>query len=453
LYILAMAIFFYGYAVARFQVPPAAFLEARVQDIQSFIAGDALDRDTSLVQKIQSDLGLVPARFFGHRPSGLLNRYPHTSVRISGLNSRRAPPEMYIGDEGGDGYRVIIGAVDFEASFWGAILINPEGEVVHSWQLSTEYLPGNRKPDHHKVLYGTHVGRDGSIIFSMQEPAGGIVKVDACSEEVWNLAGSYHHTVSADGKGAFWTFTGTQSSFDQDMAKVSIQTGEILQTIDMTEVRERNDHAFIWNMRDPLHADWQELTGAGHMTHGNDIDPLRAELAPHFKDFEEGDLLISYASTNLVFVLDPDTLEVKWWRVGTADYQHDPDWEPDGRISIFNNKNRHDQGRGYSEIVAIDPATYRSEVIYGNEAPHFKSMYNGRQERTGFGTRMITSANQGWAFEVDAAGRIVFSFLNIYDDKQTLFLSNALHVPTDYFDGAFWEACDSRVISSKGQND
>ena len=57
------------------------------------------------------------------------------------------------------------------------------------------------------------------------------------------------------------------------------------------------------------------------MTHGNDIDPLPAALAPDFPQFAPDDLVISYATTNLLFVLDPESLKVKWWRVGITDYQ------------------------------------------------------------------------------------------------------------------------------------
>jgi len=439
-YVLALVVFFYGYAVARFQVPPYDFLESRVQDIQAFAAGDALDKDTTLIEKIRNDTGFLPKRFLGLHPGKIPG--PLVPLAIPGLNDRRTLPQMFIDDDHAQGYRVIFGAIDFEDSFWGALLIGPGGDVVHSWRLSTEHLPTNERRDHLKVMYGTHVGRDGSVTFSMQEHAGGLVKVDACGEEVWHVPGQYHHTVSSDGNGAFWTFTGTQETFDQNMVKISENTGEILAEIDMAEVREVNDNVYVWNLRNPINADWDELAVHDHMTHGNDIDPLTQELAAAFPQFEVGDLLISYASTNLVFILDPESLEVKWWRVGIADYQHDPDWEPDGRISIFNNKTRHlGYGEGYSEIVTIDPRTFESEVVYRGDKPVFRSIFNGRHELTEFGTRLITSSNQGWAFEVDSAGDLVFSFLNTYNEKESLFLSNALRLPEDYFEGEPWESC------------
>lgn len=336
--------------------------------------------------------------------------------------------------------------MDFEESLWGAVLISPEGEAIHTWHLSTEHLPGSL-PDHAKVLYGTHIGSDGSIIFSMQEYAGGLVKVDVCSNEIWNTPGSYHHTVTSDDDGAFWSFTGRQDTLDQDMVMMSEKTGEILKTIEMSEVQKRNGDVHLWHLRDPLRKKkFKSISSRGHMTHGNDIEPLTEEFAASFKQFEVGDLLISYASINLVFILDPDTLEVKWWRVGITDYPHDPDWEVDGRITIFNNQTRDMiHGEKFSEIVSINPRDYKSKVIYSGEKNHFRSAYNGRHQLTEHGTRMITSSLQGWAFEVDESGKTVFSFINTYNkkDKNSLFLSNALHFPVDYFEGKPWEKCGS----------
>jgi len=444
MYVLTLIVFFYGYAVARFQIPPHAFLELRVQEVQAFVAGDALDRDTTIVDKIKSDTGLVPKRFLSEYPVGIDDH--HLPLVMTGLNSRRDPPEAYINDQHLEGFRVIFGAMDFEESLWGALLISPEGEIIHTWQLSTEHLPLNKWPDTSKVLYGTYVGKDGSIIFSMQQNAGGIVKVDACSNEIWNVPGRYHHTVTSDDNGAVWSFTGVQGTIDQDMVKISVETGEILQTIDMTEVRKRNPDVHLWHLRNPHNQNYKEMSVTDHMTHGNDIEALTEEFAASFEQFEVGDLLISYASTNLVFILDPDTLEVKWWRVGIVDYQHDPDWEADGRISIFNNQTRHRMhGEKFSEIVSIDPKTYESEVTYSGEKVNFKSMYNGRHQLTKYDTRMITSSNQGWAFEIDNTGEIIFSFINTYNkaENKSLFLSKALRYPTDYFEGIPWEGCES----------
>jgi hypothetical protein len=278
----------------------------------------------------------------------------------------------------------------------------------------------------------------------MQEYGGGLVKVDACRNEVWHVPGEFHHTVARDNKGAFWSFIGKEATLDQDMVKISMETGKVLKTIDMTEVRKNNPDVHIWRLRHPNSAIKETMAVSDHMTHGNDIAVLTEEYAVNFEQFEAGDLLISYASTNLLFVLDPDSLKVKWWRIGLGDYQHDPDWELDGRITIFNNQRRGPMyGQKFSKIMSIDPNTYEGKIIYSGEKVHFKSGIAGRQQLTKYNTRMITSSSQGWAFEVDKSGKIVFSFINTVkkENNSSLFLSNALRLSPEYFEGKPWEDC------------
>jgi len=281
-----------------------------------------------------------------------------------------------------------------------------------------------------------HIFPDGSVIFNMQERGGAIVKVDACSNVVWNLEGPFHHVISPDEHGYFWSFSGHSGPYDQNMVKVSQETGEIVQTIDMEKVRQANPGLNIWNLA--LFGD----KGAGHMTHGNDIEPLPSHLAPDFPDFEPGDLVISYATTNLIFVLDPETLGVKWWRVGISDFQHDPDWEAGGKISIYSN-NAHRSVKEFSDIVTINPQTMEFQVTLEGADMGFKSDANGRHQLTPFGTRYVTSSKQGWAFEVDETGKIVSSFVNTIDlsGGLALHLSEAWRFKENYFDEQFWLKC------------
>ena len=159
-------------------------------------------------------------------------------------------------------------------------MLGPDGEIIHTWGLSTAHLPTNNAKEQLKNLYGVHVFPDGSVIFNMQEDGGGIVKVDACSNVVWNLEGEYHHVISPDEHGYFWSFVGGTKTYDQDMVKVSIDSGEIVQRIDMAAVRDANPELHIWNLQNVVFRNVKHLKKKGNMTHGNDIEPASCSPGP-----------------------------------------------------------------------------------------------------------------------------------------------------------------------------
>lgn len=432
IYAFSMALLFYGYAVGRFEVFPHALVEKYASDFEKFAEGDPLEKESSIAQKLLSDLSLTYARW----------AYPVPPLAIEGAQTlqhsafdKRDAPLYYVHEDHRAGYRAIIGAFDLAGgTFWGGVLINSDSEVIHTWNLSTEHIEG-AAADRLKNLYGVHVFPDGSVIFNMGKRSGGIVKVDACSNIAWTRPGNYHHAISPDEHGNIWSFVGASGAYDQDLVLISIDTGEILKRIDMTEVRAVNPDLHIWN-----------LGGignivSGHMTHANDVDPLPASVVHEYPGLEAGDLAISYASTNLTFILDPDTLEVKWWRIGISDFHHDPDWEPGGQITIYSNNHRSE--KIVSDIVTINYETMQQEVILRGEPYEFYSDANGRHQLTPYGTRLVTSSKQGWAFEVDAEGKLVSSFVNKVDgdNLNALHLSEAWRFDEDYFDDAFWRAC------------
>jgi hypothetical protein len=439
-YVLIVLAIIYGYAVGRFQVFPYDTVESLVQNYQDFAEGDSMERKTSVATKIKSDLGGDPGRWTYHYPAlADANSSPRS---IEALDNRSDAPRVYVADEHREGYRVIIGALQLRNTFWGGLLLNPDGDIIHSWDLSSSHLKSTARNDLLKNLYGVHVYPDGSVIFVMQERGGGIVKVDACSNIVWSLPGLFHHVVSPDEHGNIWSFTGKQSTLDQDMVKISAETGKILETIKMVDIRRANPDIYVWDLYKFSFADRAELYATGNMTHGNDIEPLPTHLAEDFPNYSPGDLLISYATNNLVLVLDPNTLKIKWWRIGISDLQHDPDWEPDGKVSILSNNPR--SGKFNSDIVTVDLDQMKHEVSLAGDSVGFLTIINGRHQLTPWNTRLVTSAQQGWVFEVDEHGEVVFSFVNNinHEEKKSLHVSEAWRLKEDYFDNSFWNTCD-----------
>ncbi|WP_170608839.1 arylsulfotransferase family protein [Ruegeria arenilitoris] len=412
--------FAWGVAMLQLRIFPYSIYS----EIRTFITG-GLGEDSSPFDKLANDIGLSPSRWtheFDHTATG----FTYRELAVPGLNKRRDQPLIYISDAAPRGYRILFGAFDFDQTFWGAVLIGPDGKLVQTWELSTDELPTSRVPANRKNMYGVNLRPDGSIIFTMQEDGGGIISVDWCGRRKWALEGVYHHTVSPDDNGGFWTFEGNQGDFDHILTRIDSESGEVLQRVDMGEVRRQNRHIHIFDL--------QRQPDVWDRVHGNDIEALPMNLADKFPMFSPGDLLISYRVPNLVFVVDPDSAKIRWWRIGPWDRQHDPDWNVDGRISVYSNNER---GVGdFSTIIAIDPATYETEVLLDGEDYNFFSAFNGMHQRLPAGGLIAVSAHQGRIFEADANGQVVFDFINSYDadKKSTLHVADAYLLPDGYFD-------------------
>ncbi|MCG8442637.1 MAG: arylsulfotransferase family protein, partial [Caulobacterales bacterium] len=164
--------------------------------------------------------------------------------------------------------------------------------------------------------------------------------------------------------------------------------------------------------------------------HPNDVEELPSAYAEAFPDFEPGDLLISLRSLNMVAIVSPAG-ELKWARYGPWFKQHDPDFLPDGRISIFNN------GRaGHSDIMLVDPSSGELTSLFAEWEGPFYTGARGKHQTLPNGNIMLTIPQQGQAYEVTTGGEIVMEYNNVLEKDTRLNedLVNAIWLPPDYFD-------------------
>lgn len=415
-------------AAAHYKFFPFNQIKTAVDNVIAFVKGD-VNEDTTLAQKLINDLGIAPERLIREFKAQQPERFQ--TVSLDGTRGRRAAPRVWLSKSAPEHYRLIAGAFDFDKAFWGAILIDPAGKVVHRWHLNGEIPELTDNADTLKDLYGVAFLPDGSTVFTMQEVSGGLIKRDYCSRLQWTKKGDFHHTAQpTEDNTAFWTFGGQQGDMHPTLVLVDAATGKTLKTIDMAEVEKANPGIYIFDLR---HSGKRKRD---HATHPNDIEPLPKALAPLYPRFSAGDLVLSYHTTNLIFVLDPQTLKIKWWYSGAGDGQHDPDWQSDGTISIFNNFYRADRRDMpmYSTIVSIDPANNTHRTVVDGKRFNFYSRINGHHQFTGKGTVIITSSTQGRVFEVrPETGETVFEYVNAYDwdTGRTLHLSETFIIDKD----------------------
>ena len=183
------------------------------------------------------------------------------------------------------------------------------------------------------------------------------------------------------------------------------------------------------------------------LIHANKLGELRPEVAGAFPMFKAGDLLISDKFVNSLSVLDGRTGKLKWYQVGPYLQQHDPEFRADGKITVFNNNGFDTAWRHYgspaethlSNIMAVDPATGETEVIYG-DAPgqQFFHIIRGAHDNLPGGGMIITEFEGGRVIEVDAEGETVWEFVNAFDAEHVAEITGARLLPQSYFTVEDW---------------
>lgn len=407
-----------------------------INEIGNFIQGGE-GSSLSIIEKIANDTGLRPNRNLVDYEYNSQDRDYQEITELS-LRSRRDNPEFFLDEKAPYGYRLIYGAFDFDDKLHGAILLDPDGKVVHKWKISQEGTDYTYVNDENCFPHGLEVFSDGSIITAFDGSISTLTKYDYCGNIIWRLNGIFHHSIVRDNHNGIWVWGGYDggSFHDQayaDLLNINYDTGELIRSIDLRDVMAANPDIDILGVIQKTFD--QKSYFVGHPEdywHPNDIEPLPDNLADKYELFSADDLLISLRNLNLIFVIDPDSLEIKWWRQGVVRKQHDPDWNDRGTITMFNNN----INRVFSNIVEINPLTYEYWRPVEGEAYNFYSWHRGNKEETPSGGYLITSTDQGRVFEIDKDGNLVFEYLNIYDKDKgvNLAVSEARFFPVDYFE-------------------
>ncbi len=434
-------IFIFAFCLGLYVCASESWPYNHFKEVLSFVQGDA-EEDISLKEKIKNDLNFKPSRHIktAERDNGRWLKFSegfesgkHHELKGLNLNSRRDPPYLYLTENAPEGFRLIYGTFDFPESLHGAVLLNAEGEVANIWHISQEGVQWEHQGDTNTFPHGMEIAPDGSLIVAYDE-GNSMTRYDYCGKIVWQIEGIFHHSIAFDGPDALWSWKRRsygEYEIGEILTKIDFNTGKILKEILLTEVMNANLDIDIFapvQVDTPQGSRWAKVS-SGYW-HVNDIDPLPRQLAELYPQFNTGDLLISLRSPNLVFVLDPESLKVKWWRQGLTRRQHDPDWSSKGTITIFNN-NMH---RDYSNIMEINPVTYQHHVIVDGKKYNFYTWWRGKHQMLPNDGFLITSTDQGRAFELDADGEITFEIINSYKKgKEYLAISEARFLPRSYF--------------------
>lgn len=391
----------------------------------------------------------------GVRPEHFLQVSPHRGAGVT-VNGPEADPSDLV----------------LVAGFFGDTnelrLLRRDGSAVARWPVryydlfaDTSHFPDGFAPatNWNIDIHGAVAMPDGSVVFNFEW--GGLVRLDRCGRTVWTIARQTHHSVERAEAGGFWVlgrrlighgapFPPFEAPLHEDTILRVADDGRILS--EHSAVRLFYDsglEALLTANGVKFHQgmDWDR-----ELLHTNKVEELPSDLAGDFPLFEAGDLAVSFRDQNMVAVVDRDVRRIKWWSVGPWLRQHDPEFVRGGRLLVFNNNtyptafgDRHADFKiplsapAVSTIVEIDPVTRASRVRYGGRpGQELLSVIKGKVEPTPAGGLLITEAQRGRVHEVGPDGRVVWEYVNRYDDDEVAEIGEARLYPAGYFHVKDW---------------
>jgi hypothetical protein len=306
----------------------------------------------------------------------------------------------------------------------GARLIDMDGNKLHEWAIDPDKIweesphsdfAGGKYNQPQNFIHGSYLFPNGDLIVNVEYL--GLVRYNACSEIVWKLPYRTHHSVDRDDDGNFWvaglnwretrvdTYVHLKPPFvDETVLKVS-PDGEILDEIFVLESLYNSGYQGVL----------ADIIPKYDVTHVNDVEVLGADMADSFTMFEAGDIMVSLRNLSLVIVIDGVSHAVKWHFRHPLIHQHDPDFESDGHIVIFDNQDdttRDGSGYGRSRLLRVNPATDDYEVVYPvNDDQPLYTQEGGKHQLLDNGNRLITEANPGRVVEVSPEGETVWNWI------------------------------------------
>ncbi|MEM6356646.1 MAG: arylsulfotransferase family protein [Pseudomonadota bacterium] len=351
----------------------------------------------------------------------------------------------------------------------GMKLLRRDGTTVAEW--TALYYDVFPDPQHmyrppfnnfHIDLHGSLIDPDGSVVFNFEY--GGSVKMDRCGEVLWTVERPTHHSIEPREAGGYWIVGGFDrfdieateffplsasrpagSKIREDTVMAVSADGEILVERSVPEILWGSGMEAVFSATG-LNFDINTFEDQ-EVIHLNDITELSSDLADAFPMFEAGDLAMSLRDYNLIVVVDPDDWRVKWYQTGPWVRQHDPEFNPTGQITIFNNNLYWLGGGGTpmgevtrgSNIIAVDPATGETEILFGDrEGEAFRTTVRGKHERTPAGGFILTSHLDALALEFNADREIVWTYVNAIDERSAIKLTDAQVHAADYFTVTDW---------------
>jgi hypothetical protein len=328
---------------------------------------------------------------------------------VGGVN--RAPPQ--VGVTVHDRARAHPG-LNFYTSghFPGAILMDMEGNVLHTWELGfADVWPGRKYPDPADAAERwrrAYLYENGDVLAIFEGV--GLIKLDRDSNLLWSYEGGAHHDLEVMDDGTIYVLTREAHIVSRINQNQPILEDSI--TILDADGNELRSVSILDAFRNSVYdrtPRGMKMANRGDITHANTLEVLDGRIADMIPAFRKGNVLVSFRKLNSIAVVDMDAEEVVWVLSGMWLAQHQPTVLENGNILIFDNGGN----RGPSRVIEFDPVTQEIAWSYlGGRTKKFFSKSCGSNERLPNGNTLITESDNGRVFELTRDHEIVWDYRN-----------------------------------------
>ena len=401
IYVLMFGCFCWGIAVVKFEVFPHTLINDPLQQLSEWWRGPAEGRRLSLLEKLSAEFN-DEIHYQGTSKIGDQLDQELRRVRDPRGLLIKSKVKLYYASKRTRGYYIFYVIPRLPGALFGAVVISADGELKHV--IKRPHIRGGRR-----VLGQGGVTERGHLVFNSYQH---LYVSDLCGRvhlKVKRQRGKhfghgrgrgFHHKTSGDGD-LIWAWYSNQLHAYRLSDRRRAKKITILDIISANEDLPVFESRLIKSDHHGVLGQWkyQHLTSR-HIQlddislidpfHQNDVDVLPERLAHLFPQFSSGDLLLSFRSINLIVVLDPQSLKVKWFHSGVFSRQHDPDWGEHGEIVLYDNRSHSSASR----IISIDPGTKKLKTLIDGKRWSFYQFAQGNQDLGSDGSVLFTNNSE-----------------------------------------------------------
>jgi hypothetical protein len=429
IWLLGLLFYIWGVSTVEYEIFPWRYVDNLHTEVKQFLKGHEDEPDTTALEKLESDRGGVPYRWFTKNVPELQSpgdaakfTVERDGFSIQGYYTK--PPK---------GYFIVSGAFDLDDDYnRAAVLISAKGEYIRHWRVD--------------AAVGLAIDETRGTILSSND----LQAVPWCSDgtkEPPQLFLQQHHSIEIAPDGTYWT--NFYDSFLQLDPNKKDHEGklEIIRSISTRgELMPLNPNISLFSTHLRTIFDEEKDPEKRHPIirfgldpfHNNDVQPFVDERFPTSLGYA---LLISVRNYSLILVVDPETKKILWYRQGLTERQHDLDYF-DGGIYVYDNGTF----RGYSRIARIefddpDDGSFGIQtIIDGRKLDWFDATHGQQQVFAHAGKRhhLFINGKFGRMYLINDQGEIVFALQNHFktpgDTNTSIQLRAALFISESQYE-------------------